>query len=156
MTTAPHILFHRPTLWSSDVQCSTKVLARLFAGRGFGVSYLENPLDPVHLLRAKGYMQEWRRAPYIDRGVRILNMATPVPVRDIWPLSTPMASYLKYRFMVPSLRSCATSGGRSTPDLIWTTVPGSVGALKKSFPYTRVVFHVVDYYPAFRGDAVIP
>lgn len=156
MTATPHILFHRPTLWGSDIQCSTKVLARLFAGRGFDVSYLENPLDPVHLLRGKGYVQEWKKAPYIDKGVRILNMATPVPVRDIWPLNTPMASYLKYRLMTPSLRACIASEGRSTPDLIWTTVPGSVGALQKSFPQARVVFHVVDYYPAFRGDAVIP
>ena len=120
------------------------------------MSYLENPLDPVHLLRGKGYVQEWKKAPYTDNGVRILNLATPVPVRDIWPLSTPMASYLKYRLMMPSLRSCVMSEGRSAPDLIWTTVPGSVGALKKSFPRARIVFHVVDYYPAFRGAAVVP
>jgi glycosyltransferase involved in cell wall biosynthesis len=128
----------------------------LFARRGFDVSYLENPLDPVHLLRGKGYAQEWKKAPYMDNGVRILNMATPVPVRDVWPLSTPTASYLKYRLMMPSLRSCAMSEGRSAPDLIWTTVPGSVRALKKSFPRARIVFHVVDYYPAFRGAAVVP
>jgi hypothetical protein len=156
MTLPPHILFHRPTLWSSDIQCSTKVLARLFAGRGFDVSYLENPLDPAHLLRGKGYVQEWKKTPYTNNGVRILNMATPVPVRDVWPLSTPVASYLKYRFMMPSLRSCVVSEGRSAPDLIWTTVPGSVEALKKSFPQARVIFHVVDYYPAFRGTAVVP
>lgn len=156
MTSPPHILFHRPTLWGSDIQCSTKVLARLFAGRGFDVSYLENPLDPVHLLRGKGYMQEWKKAPYMNNGVRILNMATPVPVRDVWPLSTLAASYLKYRFMMPSLRSCVVSEGRSAPDLVWTTIPGSVGALRKSFPNARIVFHVVDYYPAFRGAAVVP
>ncbi|WP_282154042.1 glycosyltransferase [Ruegeria atlantica] len=156
MTLTPHILFHRPTLWSSDIQCSTKVLARLFAQRGFDVTYLENPLDPVHLLRGKGYAQEWKKAPYMDNDVRILNLATPVPVRDVWPLSTPAASYLKYRFMMPSLRSCVTSQGRSAPELIWTTVPGSVAALKKSFPRAGVVFHVVDYYPAFRGAAVVP
>lgn len=156
MTVAPHILFHRPTLWSSDIQCSTKVLARLFARRGFDVSYMENPLDPVHLLRGKGYVQEWKKAPYLDNDVRILNLATPVPVRDVWPLSTPTASYLKYRLMMPPLRSCVAAGGRSAPDLIWTTVPGSVAALKKTFPEARIVFHVVDFYPAFRGPAVVP
>lgn len=156
MTLAPHILFHRPTLWNSDIQCSTKVLARLFAQRGFDVSYLENPLDPVHLLRRKGYVQEWKKAPRMEGGVRVLNLATPVPVRDVWPLSTPMASYLKYRLMIPSLRSCVMSDGRSAPDLIWTTVPGSVAGLKKSFPRAQIVFHVVDYYPAFRGPAVVP
>lgn len=156
MTLTPHILFHRPTLWGSDIQCSTKVLARLFAGRGFDVSYLENPLDPVHLLRGKGYVQEWKKAPYTQNGVRVLNLATPVPVRDVWPLNTSMAAYLKYRLMMPSLRSCVISEGRSAPDLIWTTVPGSVAALKKSFPQAQIVFHVVDYYPAFRGPAVVP
>lgn len=156
MTVAPHILFHRPTLWSSDIQCSTKVLARLFARRGFDVSYMENPLDPVHLLRGKGYVQEWKKAPYLDNDVRILNLATPVPVRDVWPLNTSTASYLKYRLMMPPLRSDVAAEGRSAPDLIWTTVPGSVAALKKTFPGARIVFHVVDFYPAFRGPAVVP
>lgn len=156
MNTRPHILFHRPTLWGSDIQCSTKVLARLFATKGFEVSYLENPLDPVHLLRGKGYIREWKKAPRVENGVRILNLATPVPVRDIWPLSTCAASYLKYRSMMPSLKSAVMSEGRGAPDMIWTTVPGSAAALKKIFPKARIVFHVVDYYPAFRGDAVKP
>lgn len=156
MTEAPHILFHRPTLWGSDIQCSTKVLARLFAGRGFDVSYMENPLDPVHLLRGKGYLSEWKKAPYTDRGVRILNNATPVPVRDIWPFSTPTAAHLKYQFMMPSLHASVTAQGRPEPDLVWTTVPGSVRALKQSFPKAHIVFHVIDYYPAFRGPAVVP
>jgi hypothetical protein len=43
-----HILFHRPTVWRSEVQCSTKVLARAFARRGYAVTYLQSPLDPVH------------------------------------------------------------------------------------------------------------
>lgn len=156
MTVSPHVLFHRPTLWGSDIQCSTKVLARLFAQRGFDVSYMENPLDPVHLLRGKGYLKEWRKAPYNDCNVRVLNMVTPVPVRDIWPLSTLNAAYLKYRLMMPSLHSGVAAGGRAAPDLIWTTVPGSVGALKQSFPQAWIVFHVIDYYPAFRGPAVVP
>jgi len=156
MTGMPHILFHRPTLWGSDIQCSTKVLARLFAARGFDVSYLENPLDPVHLLRGKGYVQEWKKSPRMQDGVRILNLATPVPVRDVWPLNTIASSFMKYRTMMPSLRSSVMCNERAAPDLIWTTVPGSAAALKKAFPEARIVFHVVDYYPAFRGDAVKP
>lgn len=155
MTVAPHVLFHRPTLWGSDIQCSTKTLACLFARRGFDVSYMENPLDPVHILRGKSYFNEWKKSPYTDKGVRVLNLATPVPVRDVWPLSTTIASYLKYRFMIPSLQSSIESAGRSSPDLVWTTVPGSVVALKKSFPRAKVIFHVVDFYPAFRGPAVV-
>lgn len=154
MTQVPHILFHRPTLWGSDIQCSTKVLARLFAARGFKVSYLENPLDPVHLMRGKGYFSEWKKAPRTENGVRILNLATPIPVRDVWPLRTGAASYMKYRLMMPPLASAVSADGRGAPDLIWTTVPGSVTALKKTFPKARIIFHVVDYYPAFRGDAV--
>ena len=156
MSRKPHILFHRPTLWSSNIQCSTKVLSRLFAGRGYVVSYLENPLDPVHLMRGKGYMQEWKKTPRLDRGVRILNLATPVPVRDIWPLNTYAAASLKYRLMMPALHGAVTADARPAPDLIWTTVPGSAEALKRCFPQAQVVFHVVDYYPAFRGPAVVP
>lgn len=147
-----HVLFHRPTVWASPIQCSTKVLARLTASRGHQVSYLQAPLDPVHLLRGrKGYLGVWRDSPRDEDGVRIVTPATPVPVRDIWPLSSLRAARMRYRLAVPPLHRTIPS-----PDLIWTTVPGSARALRHSFPKARLVFHIVDYYPAFRGDAVKP
>jgi hypothetical protein len=144
-----HILFHRPTVWRSEVQCSTKVLARAFARRGYAVTYLQSPLDPVHLLKPRGYLRVWREAPFVEDGVRVVHPATPVPVRDVWPLDTPAAAALRYRLAVPTLASAV-----GDPDLVWTTVPGSARPLKALFPRARVVFHVVDYYPAFRGGAV--
>ena len=33
-------------------------------------------------------------------------------------------------------------------------MPGSVSALRKLFPHATIVFHVIDFYPAFRGAAV--
>jgi hypothetical protein len=144
-----HILFHRPTVWRSDVQCSTKVLARAFARRGFAVTYLQSPLDPVHLLKPRGYLRVWFDAPFVDDGVRVVHPATPVPVRDVWPLNTPAAATLRYHLAVPPLASAV-----GDPDVVWTTVPGSARPLKARFPRARVVFHVVDYYPAFRGEAV--
>ncbi|MEE4208572.1 MAG: glycosyltransferase [Parvularcula sp.] len=145
-----HVLFHRPTVWASPIQCSTKVLARLTAGRGHQVNYLQALLDPIHLLRgAGGYLQVWRDSPREESGVRITTPATLVPVRDIRPLNSLIAAQLRYRLSIPSLRRAIPA-----PDLIWTTVPGSARALRRSFPKARLVFHVVDYYPAFRGDAV--
>jgi hypothetical protein len=145
-----HILFHRPTVWRSDVQCSTKVLACAFARRGFAVTYLQSPLDPVHLLKPRGYLRVWREAPFVDQGVRVVHPATPVPVRDVWPLNTPAAAALRYRLAAPPLASAVGED----PDVVWTTVPGSARPLKALFPRARLVFHVVDYYPAFRGEAV--
>jgi hypothetical protein len=147
-----HVLFHRPTVWASDIQCSTKVLARLTAARRLQTTYLQAPLDPVHLLRGPGgYLRVWRQSPFDADGVRVVTPATPVPVRDIWPLNSLAAAGLRYRLALPGLRRLV-----GDPDLIWTTVPGSGAALRRIFPRARLVFHVVDYYPAFRGDAVKP
>lgn len=144
-----HVLYHRPTVWASDVQCSTKVLARLTAARGHQTDYVQAPLDPVHLIRGKkGYLPVWKDTPRVEDEVRIATQATPVPVRDIWPLSTLAASSLRYRLSQPRLSSFGS------PDLVWTTVPGSGRAMKRAFPKAKVVFHVVDYYPAFRGEVV--
>ncbi|WP_372991033.1 glycosyltransferase [Sulfitobacter sp.] len=143
------VLFHRPTVWASDIQCSTKVLARLTAARGYDTDYLQAPLDPAHLLRGPGgYLRVWRDSPRNAGGVNILTPATPVPVRDVWPLNGLAAASLRYRTCIPSLSRIGS------PDLVWTTVPGSGRAMKKAFPAAKVVFHVVDYYPAFRGEAV--
>ena len=148
----PHVLFHRPTVWRSQVECSTKVLARLFGAFGAEVSYLQAPLDPVHLLRGtQGYLRIWRRGPERDGPVRVLTPATPVPVRDLWPLNTLAAAQLRYAAAWPALARLAPA-----PDLVWTTVPGSGAALRRAFPGAHLVFHVVDYYPAFRGSAVQP
>lgn len=143
------VLFHRPTVWTSEIQCSTKVLARLTAARGHDTDYLQAPLDPAHLLRGPGgYLRVWQNSPRNEDGVNILTPATPIPVRDVWPLNSLGAASWRYRACVPSLSKIGK------PDLVWTTVPGSGRAMKRAFPTAKVVFHVVDYYPAFRGEAV--
>ena len=152
--TRPHILFHRPTPWFSAIQCSTKTLARLFCEAGCDVTYLPAPLDLGHVLRPRAPLADWRAGVRMDGGVRVLAPATPVPVRDIWPLDTATAAGLRYRAAWPPLRSAVADGGRQPPDVVWTTVPGSGPALRTLFPEARLIFHVVDYYPAFRGPAV--
>lgn len=155
MTTVPHILFHRPTIWDSEIQCSTKLLARLFAQRGFDVTYLHTPLDPVHLAKGKrGYWQTWRKGSYSDGNVRVVTPASLIPVRDVPGLDGPLAADLRYLLTIPSLRKLVCGSGRSAPDLMWSTVPGSMRALRRAFPSAHQVFHVIDYYPAFRGDPV--
>lgn len=147
-----HVLFHRPTVWASDIQCSTKVLAKLTAARGHQVTYLQAPLDPAHLLRGrKGYFDTWRQSPHTENGVKVITPLSLVPVRDLWPLSTLLAARFRYRFALPPLQLAV---GLPQPDLIWTTVPGSAFEMRRSFPASRIVFHVVDFYPAFRGRAV--
>ena len=58
-----------------------------------------------------------------------------------------------YKYTFPRLRDVVENGGHGAPDIIWTTAPGS-SALKEIFPNAKLIFHVVDYYPAFRGDVI--
>jgi len=151
----PHILFHRPTVWESDIQCSTKVLARLFAKRGFDVTYLQTPLDPAHLLRgSRGYWSTWRKGTFTDGNVRVVIPITPIPVRDFLGLNGQVAADLRYRLAMPALGKLVGGNGRSMPDLVWSTVPGSMPAMRRAFPAATHAFHVIDYYPAFRGEPV--
>lgn len=148
-----HILFFRPTPWESDVECSTKVLAKRYAKKGFEVTYLENPMDPLHLVNGNGYFNIWKNAQRWEDNIWIANTFSLIPVRDIYPLNTRMMMSLKYRLCLPSLNTVVTRSGRKVPDIIWTTVPGS-GYLKKVFPDALLLFHVIDYYPAFRGKYI--
>jgi len=141
-------LFHRPTLWSSNIQCSTKVLARSFAARGYKSTYLHNAVDPVHLIKRSTFVDEWRSLPRQDDDVQVAMQFSMIPTRDIWPLNTKAAASLRYRLSIPQTAAVGA------PDVVWTTIPGTVAPLKRAFPKAKIVFHVIDYYPAFRGDAV--
>ncbi len=142
-------------MWKSNIQCSTKVLARLFSELDFDVSYLHNPLDPAHLFLGRmNYFRMWKNSPQIMGRLHAVTPFSPIPTRDIWPLNTLTAAQFKYQFCMPSLSRMIEGDNRNAPDLIWTTVPGSAKALRRSFPKAKLVFHVIDYYPAFRGEAV--
>jgi glycosyltransferase involved in cell wall biosynthesis len=69
-------------------------------------------------------------------------------------MNTPTAVSLRYMATMPSLAAAVQGDGFASPEVIWTTVPGSVPPLRATFPRAHVVFHVIDYYPAFRGDTV--
>lgn len=60
---------------------------------------------------------------------------------------------LAYTMSFPSLQRVIERAGWGAPDIIWTTAPGS-SALKQQFPESKLVFHVVDYYPAFAGESI--
>jgi len=153
MSIKPHILFHRPTPWESDVQCSTKVLAGKFAEIGYDVTYLEDPMDVGHLIKWKGYFHVWKRAPRWEGLIWIINPFSCIPCRDFFPFNSKLAADLKYKSCIPSIKSLIKRSGRRSPEIIWTTVPGS-RSLADQFPDALFLFHVIDYYRAFRGDYV--
>lgn len=148
-----HILFFRPTPWISDVECSTKVLAKKYSKYGYDVTYLENPVDPLHYVKSNGYYKVLRKRQEWDENICIANTFSIIPTRDLFPLNTRIAHNMRYRFCSPSLKKVISESGRGVPDIIWTTVPGS-GYLKKIFPDSLLLFHVIDYYPAFRGNYI--
>lgn len=147
------VLFHRPTPWESQVNCSTKIFAKYFQRNGFEVSYLENPMDVGHLIKPKGYVKVWKKAPRWEDGIWVMNSFSVIPFRDYFPFNNSTAADLSYYSCIPSISSLLSRGRRRSPDIIWSAKPGS-SALKKMFPSATFAFQVVDYYPAFRGEYI--
>lgn len=148
-----HILLHRPTPWLSDINCSTKIYAKQFKKAGYKVTYLENPLDPGHLIKWKGYYHVWRRAPRWEDGIWIINPFSIVPIRDHFLFRSTLTIDASYYSCIPRVKSLVRRSGQGDPDVIWTAKPGS-SVLKEIFPKATLIFQVVDYYPAFRGDYI--
>lgn len=147
------ILFHRPTPWRSPVKCSTKSLAEVFAHDGHEVIYLENLCDPI-ALRVPSARPPRLGLEQVSPRLRVLRSWTPVVHRDPWPLNTAPVRRMKYNLARPNLRACVLESEFGVPDMIWNTVPGAVSGLKHLFPEAMMCSHVVDYYPAFRGEWV--
>lgn len=154
MSRSPHILFHRPTPWANEIKCSTKVLASMFAEEGVNVTYLQALRDPINLLRRVEGLQGSASSMKVSGNLNVISPFTLVPVRDIWPLNTLVMSALKYRLTFPSIGKVGKFQGHISPDVVWTTVPGSCVPLRKLFNSSKIIFHVIDYYPAFRGEAI--
>lgn len=148
-----HILFHRPTPWHSELECSTKVYAKLFNERGWKVTYLQASINPFHRLLKKGYYSTWKKGNRLDEGVYVCGTMSIFPYIDRIPFLAKFTSKLRYRWSYPSIRRTVEGSGHGAPDIIWTTIPGS-SELKAIFPKAKLAFHVVDKYSAFRGDAV--
>ncbi|MDB2576740.1 hypothetical protein N9Z54_05985 [Planctomycetota bacterium] len=148
------ILFHRPTPWDDAVECSTKVLTRELDRRGARTAYLEAPADPINFVRPNRGRRYLARAPRVDNGTMVLRPFSAVPTRDVWPLNTLEATAARYSWIRRNLTAQVKAHFSGAPDLIWTTVPGAVKPLRRAFPDSLVCSHVIDYYPAFRGDAV--
>lgn len=152
---AKHILFHRPTPWDSELNCSTKTYTRLFAQRGYRVTYLQSTINLGHRLLRKGYYHTWKKGPRrVEHGIWVTGAMSLVPHID--NRSAALARFsgpASYRTALPSIRSLVHAAGYGDPDIIWTTVPGST-SLKSIFPKARLLFHVVDNYSAYRGGGV--
>ncbi len=147
------ILLHRPTPWQSKITCSTKTLTRYFRDDGFEVTYLEAPMDLGHIIKWKGYYHVWKNSPRKDEDIWIINPFTPIPIRDRFPLNTQVGMDLSYQLSVPSIADLLSRGNMPSPDFIWCAKPGG-SVFKLLFPEAKLIMHVVDYYPAFRGDYI--
>ena len=55
-----NILFHRPTPWSNNINCSTKKYSKLFAESGHCVTYLQSNINLIHWIFRKGYYKTWK------------------------------------------------------------------------------------------------
>lgn len=148
-----HILFHRSTPWQSDIHCSTKTYSKLFRDAGHEVSYLEDMPHFGHLIARKGYYHVWKNSPRFENSVWIFNTITAMPYLLKPFLCNIACANASYYCCFPSIKSALYRSGRKDPDVIWTTKPGSV-ALKKIFPKSLLIYHVIDYYPAFHGERI--
>lgn len=148
-----HILFHRPTPWQSNIHCSTKIYSELYRDAGHQVSYLEDMAHLGHLIMRKGYYHVWKNSPRMQNGIWIFNTLTAIPYLLKPLICNIQGAYASYRLCFPSIKSTLYKSSRKDPDVIWSTKPGSV-ALKRLFPKSLMIFHVIDYYPAFHGERI--
>lgn len=89
----------------------------------------------------------------MEDGVFVCTTMSVFPYLDSTSALARVTSWLRYHLCIPSIRSTVNLSAFGEPDIIWSTIPGS-SELKKLFPSSTFVFHVVDRYSAFRGDAV--
>lgn len=149
-----HILFHRPTPWHSDIQCSTKTYAQLFADDdNYKVTYLQSNINLGHYFLRKGYFDTWKLGARKEGEIWVTGGLSFVPYLDKTPSLAQLTADWSYKSCLPSLSKLILESGYGEPDIIWTTIPGS-SVLKKIFPKAKLFFHVIDTYSAFRGEAV--
>ena len=147
------ILFHRHTPWRAEVRCSTNIYAELFRRDGFDVSYMQGMVHAGNVIARRGQWRSWLRGPRLDSGAWVFTPLSLIPYAARWPFNTVAAAHCSYHSCVPGVRALMRRGQRGQPDVIWSANPGSI-ALRRAFPQARFVFQVVDFYPAFSGEAV--
>ena len=152
-STKPHILFHRSNPWDSPVQGSTKTYARLFQQAGHPVTYLQDLAHSGHWLLRRGYFNTWKKGSYWSKGVWVSSGLSIFPSMLQLGIYNPKLVELSYRSCVPSIHHQIRQSCFSSPDVIWSTIPGS-GVLKKLFPHAKLIMNVVDFYPAFHGKNI--
>lgn len=150
---AKHILFHRPTPWDSEINCSTKIYAKLFSESGYKVSYLQGTINPGHRILKRGYYSTWKQGARFENDIWVTGGFGLVPYLEIFKLTARITRRLSYLTCIPSIKSLVRESGYGDPDIIWTTIPGST-ILGEVFPNATLFFHVVDKYSAYRGDVV--
>ena len=148
------ILFHRPTPWSSDISCSTKIYSKLFAKSGHSVIYLQSTINLFHLITRRGYFKTWKEGSRLVDDVWVTCGLSLIPYYDKSKYLSRTLIRLSYKLTVPLLRKSILRAGFGEPDIIWTTVPGS-HVLKELFPKSRLIFHCIDNYSAYRGDQIV-
>ena len=64
-----NILFHRPTPWSNNINCSTKTYSKLFAKSGHCVTYLQTSINLLHWITRKGYYKTWKEGSRFSENI---------------------------------------------------------------------------------------
>lgn len=148
-----NILFHRPTTFSNNINCSTKTYSKLFAKSGYCVTYLQSSINLLHWITRKGYYKTWNEGSRFSENIWVISALSLIPYYDKSPLFSKRIIRFSYKFCVPSIRRLVLKSGFGEPDIIWTTVPGS-SFLKEIFPNSQLIFHCIDNYAAYRGNEI--
>lgn len=147
------ILFHRPTPWSNNINCSTKTYSKLFAEAGYSVIYLQSNINLLHWITKRGYYTTWKEGARFAGNIWVTCGLSLIPYYDKSSLFSKKLIKFSYKFCLPSLRRLILKSGYGEPDIIWTTIPGS-SILKDLFPNSKLIFHCIDNYASYRGAQV--
>lgn len=149
------VVFGSANYWTSPYQVGSHSWARLFAKNSWDVTYISDPISPLHCLNSRGLNQvherfhlhssprdevrEGRVTPWVP-----LSMFTPLnqPVlRSAWALEE------WHQFTHPSIQSYLNSVAVE-PDLIWLDSVRHYGWAKE-VGASRIAFRVADWSAGF-------
>lgn len=76
------ILFPRPTPWSSNITCSTKIYSKLFSESNYRVIYLQSSINLIHWVTKKGYFKVWNEGSRFEEKIWVTSALSIIPYYD--------------------------------------------------------------------------
>lgn len=113
--------------WGGPITTGSQQYARLFAGAGWNVAYLSDPISPFHLFRTKSWLYNrqkfglWARGGerHLDGRLWAYNHLSVLPIFNAPLLRSELAVRRSLDLSLPPLHRKLAGEGFGTPDVLW-------------------------------------